>query len=1648
MDYKKRSSSTWLDVSGSTTSSARTVSGLESGTRYDFRVRANGDGSNYQNEWGAWSSTASATTHSELGLPPAPSNFSARATGSDRILLTWSSVSGTDGYEMDYKKRSSSTWLDVSGSTTSSARTVTGLESGTRYDFRVRANGDGSNYQNEWGAWSSTASATTLNEPSTSISISGVDTSMKVGESDSFTISASNLDTSRSYTVRLTTSDSDAGFNSSCSDRSDTINIPANRSSYTTSHTVYACREGSARLEAELRRGSTVEDDASSTISVSAPNISISGLDTTLTVGESDSFSVEASGLSTSLSYNIRIDAESGLAFDAECTDRRYDYTVPARSSSATRIPTVYARAAGSHDIDAEIRRGTTADDDDSETITVTAESNPEGEIEISGLDTSMTVGESDSFTISASNLDTSRNYTIRLTTSDSDAGFNSSCSDRSDTIDVPANSISYTSSHTVYACDEDSADLEAQLRIGTTTEDDASSRISISAPTVSISGLETTLTVGESDSFRVQASGLSASLSYNIRIDAESGLAFNSACTDRRYDYTVPSNSSSAIVSPTVYACSVGNHSLQFKIRRGTVIDSQASETLAVYRCRNTTVVSDYASNPLLVADCETLLELKDALAGTATLNWGTDSAITSWDGVTLGGTPTRVVRIDLVDKSLTGSIPPKLGDLSALQVLDLRRNSLTGSIPPQLGGIASLQSLQLSKNLLDGDIPSEIAGLTSLIRLGINDNSFTGSIPSFFGDYENLEHLWLKGNSFAGPIPSSLGDLDSLNELNIAPNSGLTGCVPVGLRDVETNDTADLGLPYCDEPMISISGLETTIAVGESDSFSVSADNLESSNAYTINISTSKTSILKFNSCNSYGNASDSIDVATGTTGTSSVTVNPVKLYACTKGRDTVTATLTSGESTVAMSAPQNVTVFPGAPDQVSEPTIASGDGSRIVSWSAPGDRGSPITGYQVRHRRAAHSTWLISSWLSKSIHAIVGLTNGVEYEAQVRAKNDIGDGLWSDTATGTPETSPCRNAVSNYASNPLLVADCETLLELKDALAGTATLNWGTDSAITSWDGVTLEGTPTRVVRIELSGESLNGVLPPQLGNLSALQVLDLRRNNLTGSIPPQLGGITSLQSLQLSRNSLGGTVPSELAGLTSLIRLGINDNSFTGPIPSSLGDLDSLDELNIAPNSGLTGCVPVGLRDVETNDTADLGLPYCDQPVISISGLAMASLQPAQIVTFGVTAENLDTSQTYEINVSTSGTPILKFNSCNSDDGGSDSRQIATDTTGTASVTVNPVVLYACAEGSDTVTAILISGGNIVATSALRNVTVSKPLSDEFTTTLNLRANSDSSHLDGSQSQAMLRWDAHPDALSYKVRYGHECVNESETFGIVCNPFEPNWTSPVTLHSSTTSYTIDSEYLLPQRLYRIQVGYIENVNGPVTWSVPTFTYPTKFVPSGPVASVPFYGHQSSQSYSFVICENTFDSISNPAEYYTQIEAGIATWKTAVQWMSGNVNIIDSSRDTTRTTCPSINIINMNNSYSEVRMGSRWAMIFRCLAFGFNPTMIKPACAPAGDPDQTIATLIKTGKSEIPSNVDIFFYEGHRWDPSTSDAYGCTNLARLASHEAGHVFGVKAHHSTIRPSIMNPVPRTCVPQPYDLAAMMALYQSHTRH
>ena len=121
------------------------------------------------------------------------------------------------------------------------------------------------------------------------------------------------------------------------------------------------------------------------------------------------------------------------------------------------------------------------------------------------------------------------------------------------------------------------------------------------------------------------------------------------------------------------------------------------------------------------LVGDCTVLLAAKDALRGTATLNWSRDLTIREWDGITvdIGISSVRVTRLELPGWSLTGVIPPELGDLAALERLDLSGNRLTGGRPAALGKLGNLRALRLQGNRLTGDVPREWASL-NLARAG----------------------------------------------------------------------------------------------------------------------------------------------------------------------------------------------------------------------------------------------------------------------------------------------------------------------------------------------------------------------------------------------------------------------------------------------------------------------------------------------------------------------------------------------------------------------------------------------------------------------------------------------------------------------------------------------------------------------------------------------------------------------------------------------------------------------------------------------------------------------------------------------------------------------------------------------------------------
>ena len=215
---------------------------------------------------------------------------------------------------------------------------------------------------------------------------------------------------------------------------------------------------------------------------------------------------------------------------------------------------------------------------------------------------------------------------------------------------------------------------------------------------------------------------------------------------------------------------------------------------------CAAGAAVPAVAADPGLVRDCETLLAIRDVLAGGAALDWSADRPITEWEGVELGGVPPRVSSLQLAGRGLSGVIPPELGRLAELQALLLSANYLSGRIPPELGSLTQLSALRLVQNYLHGIIPPELGELANLQALDLGFNQLTGAIPTELGQLANLKHLGLAANQLTGPIPAELGQLANLEHLFLYPNP-LTRCITPTLQQIPDSPAVrDLRLPDCE--------------------------------------------------------------------------------------------------------------------------------------------------------------------------------------------------------------------------------------------------------------------------------------------------------------------------------------------------------------------------------------------------------------------------------------------------------------------------------------------------------------------------------------------------------------------------------------------------------------------------------------------------------------------------------------------------------------------------------------------------------------------------------------------------------------------------------------------------------------------------------
>nr|CAB3491151.1 unnamed protein product [Digitaria exilis] len=157
---------------------------------------------------------------------------------------------------------------------------------------------------------------------------------------------------------------------------------------------------------------------------------------------------------------------------------------------------------------------------------------------------------------------------------------------------------------------------------------------------------------------------------------------------------------------------------------------------------------------------------------------NWvGSDPCKDNWTGITCNGD--RVTSITLNSNKFSGPIPASLGSLSKLYWLDLADNVLTGGLPisdgtnPGLDNLTKTLHLLLDNNNFSGSFPPTLGLVTALEVLRLDSNyHLTGPVPANFNNLTHLVELYLENLNISGQLPQALFHLPVLQTVRLRGN------------------------------------------------------------------------------------------------------------------------------------------------------------------------------------------------------------------------------------------------------------------------------------------------------------------------------------------------------------------------------------------------------------------------------------------------------------------------------------------------------------------------------------------------------------------------------------------------------------------------------------------------------------------------------------------------------------------------------------------------------------------------------------------------------------------------------------------------------------------------------------------------------------
>ncbi len=533
--------------------------------------------------------------------------------------------------------------------------------------------------------------------------------------------------------------------------------------------------------------------------------------------------------------------------------------------------------------------------------------------------------------------------------------------------------------------------------------------------------------------------------------------------------------------------------------------------------------------------ADRDVLVALYEATGGIdwdRNDNWLSDFSISTWRGVKVNDDG-YVTEVDLRFNNLTGSLPPALGDLAHIEQLLLFGNELTGEIPPELGKLTNLRDLSLSSNGLTGSIPRELGNLVKVDTLYLSGNALSGPIPPELGDmaalewlslFENqlsgrlpkefgklkkLKVLWLADNVIEGPLPPELGEMTSLEELALSRNQ-VSGPLP-----------AELGrLGSLKSIRLQENRVEGTIppALGnltELQELSLSINRLTGS----IPPELGNLSNLEFLSLFQNGlsgeippELGDLKEIETLWLGDNELTGNiPPELGRLSALEDLHLArNRLSGPIPPELAALRSLTAL----------ALFNND----LSGSLPPELGDLDN---------LEDLWLsrnpgLDGLLPRSLLNIGSLSSLSAYETGLCAQIDTEFQNWLDQLDAQLEDCDAER-VERLALEEFFTATGGDSWTRRDG--------WNTGESVAGWHGVSSRGGRVRGLALEDNG--LTGPVPPEIGNLTELEAMDLGGNRLAGEFPVAIASMAHLASIRFSGNEgMEGPLSFRLTDLTRL------------------------------------------------------------------------------------------------------------------------------------------------------------------------------------------------------------------------------------------------------------------------------------------------------------------------------------------------------------------------------------------------------------------------------------------------------------------------------------------------------------------------------